>query len=64
MDFLEAICRVADSHSLPSHAELEEAGASDPHDYFKKLAATGEPRPRRPSGAWMAPKTRPLGTKV
>lgn len=64
MDFLEALCRVADSHTLPTHDEMQAAGVQDPHEYFKKLDAAGLPRPRRPSGAWVAPKTRPLGVKV
>jgi len=63
-DFLEAICRTADTMSLPTAQDVKLEGVDSPYEYVQKMAQEQRPLKRRASGQWYAPKTRPLAEKL
>jgi len=69
VEFLEALCRLADMFSVPSDEDLAKHKAVNPIDWLIKLKALDmeeEDRLRkpRPSSAFLAPKTRSLQSKL
>jgi len=65
VDFLEVLCRVADTKAFPSKDELEARLLPDVYSYI--LQASADPSKtieRRPSAGLMHPNTRPLPEKL
>lgn len=69
VDFLEAVCRLADIKPLPSHSELDAAGYESVMAWVrdKEAGQVGDNEAvfqPRPSYTFGAPKTRPLYARL
>ena len=66
-DFLESLCRMSDLRSAPSSMRMRKMARELQQDYvalFERLEKEGSTFPRRKSGDWGKPNTRPVGDKL